>query len=72
MVNTMPLNSAISAYSLPENRVITGKVVSIEVAPELAIGAILPKAFTKSGASSSDNNSRDIFDNKAITPSIES
>ena len=50
-VNTIPLKIEITAYSLPDARVMTASVVSIEVAPPAAIGAILPKNLTKTGAS---------------------
>ncbi len=46
-----------------------GSVVSIEVAPQEAIGANLPKYFAKKGVSSKVIISRRILDNKAITPS---
>lgn len=42
IVSSIPFNSAIIKYSLPETLTITGRVVSIEVAPPLMIGAIFP------------------------------
>ena len=41
----IPLNTDIIAYSFPTNLVMIGSVVSIDVAPPEAIGAILPKYF---------------------------
>ena len=72
MVSTIPLNNAIKAYSLPENLVITGNVVSIDVAPALAMGDILPNALTNTGANNSEISSREIFEISATTPKIES
>jgi len=68
MVRTVPLKTAITPYSTPENFVITGKVVSIEVAPPEAIGASFPKYFAKSGVSNKVVTSRIIFERSAITP----
>jgi len=68
MVSTVPLNTAIIAYSVPVNFVITGRVVSIEVAPPAAIGASLPKYLTNSGAMSNVATSLMIFDSNATTP----
>ena len=69
IVNTIPLNIDIIAYSFPTNLVIMGSVVSIDVAPPEAIGAIFPKYFENKGVSNNVIISLEIFDIKAITPS---
>lgn len=63
-----PWNIDTIINSLPENREIMGRVVSIVVAPPAEMGASLLKYFTKRGAKSSVIISRDMFDNKAIVP----
>ena len=45
-----PWNIDTMAYSLPQQRVIIGRVVSIVVAPPAEIGARLPNHLTISGA----------------------
>ena len=70
IVSTMPLKREIIAYSLPENLLITGKVVSIDVAPPEAIPASLPKYFTSQGVIRSVKISREMFDSKATRPSV--
>ena len=67
-VKIMPLKTEIMAYSLPENLVIIGSVVSIAVAPPEAIGAILPKNFTKIGVINKVIISLKIFEIRATTP----
>jgi hypothetical protein len=58
------------AYSFPEYFVITGSVVSIDVAPADAIGAILPKILTKRGVAMSVNISLEILAMSARTPRV--
>ncbi len=53
-------------YSLPEDLSITGRVVSIEVAPPLVIGAKCPKYFTSKGALKRVNTSLRTFAKRAI------
>ena len=65
---TNPWNIAIITYSLPENRVITGKVVSIVVAPPEQIGANFPKQRTRTAAPNKAMISRIILVVKAIVP----
>ena len=68
IVNTIPLKTAIIAYSFPTNFVIIGKVVSIAVAPPEAIGASFPKYFSSIGVANKVITSLSILDSKAITP----
>ena len=67
MVRMIPLNSDIIRYSLPEYFIITGSVVSIEVAPPLAIGAIFPKYFTITGVRTKVSISLVTLESSAIT-----
>jgi hypothetical protein len=57
-------------YSFPEFFKITGKVVSIVVAPPEQIGASLPKYFTIQGESSKVKTSRKILAINAMVPSV--
>lgn len=70
MDKTTPLNIDINVNSLPENRTITGNVVSIDVAPPEAIGASLPKYFAIKGAKSKVSTSLEMFAISAITPNF--
>ena len=54
--------------SLPENRVIIGRVVSIVVAPPAEMGASLPKHLTSKGAKRSVMISRMMLDSRAMVP----
>lgn len=54
--------------SLPQTCVMTGKVVSIVVAPPAQMGASLPKTRYMNGAPVSVNNSRNILATRAIVP----
>jgi len=67
-VRTIPLKTAIKAYSFPEYFTITGKVVSMEVAPPQTMGASLPKYLANNGVNSKVKISLLIFDNNAIIP----
>ncbi len=69
IVKSIPLNTEMTAYSFPTNFVMIGRVVSIDVAPPAAIGAIFPKYFASIGVMSRVMISREIFDIKATTPS---
>jgi len=51
-VKIIPLKIATKAYSFPEYFTITGRVVSIEVAPPKAIGASFPKYLANNGLDS--------------------
>jgi len=55
--------------SLPELRIITGKVVSMVVAPPAEMGDNFPKNFTIKGARSKVITSLIILASKAIVPS---
>ena len=68
IVSTIPLKTETNAYSLPEYFTITGKVVSMEVAPPLTIGARFPKYFASRGVNNNVNISRLILESKAIIP----
>lgn len=54
--------------SLPDVRIIIGKVVSMVVAPPAAIGASFPKYFTITGAKSNVIISRRILASNAMVP----
>ena len=64
--STKPWNSETTAYCLPDESMMTGNVVSIEVTPPAAIGANGPATFTSSGDSSSVIISRTMFDSNAM------
>lgn len=64
----IPCINAIITYSDPVDLMITGKVLSIDVAPAQQIGASLPKYRTRNGVNTSTVTSRIIFDIKATTP----
>ena len=69
-VRTTPLNIDTTAYSFPEYRAIMGSDVSMDVAPPEAMGASLPKYFTRSGVAMRVNISLEIFESRAITPRV--
>ena len=69
IVSTIPLKTDIMAYSAPMYFVITGRQVSIDVAPPDEIGASFPKYLAKIGVNSKVIISRMILESKAITPS---
>ena len=66
---SIPCRTAIKTKSLPEYLVMTGRVVSIVVAPPAQIGARGPKNRTHKGAPKSAIISRIILVIKAIVPS---
>ena len=67
--STKPWNSETTAYCLPDESMMIGNVVSIEVTPPAAIGANGPATFTSSGDRSNVNISRTMFESNAMVPS---
>ena len=65
----MPWAIDTNTHSRPENRVMTGRVVAIEVAPPEHIGARGPKPRTMSGAANKVIISRNMLASSAIVPS---
>lgn len=63
-----PWTTEIVARSLPLQRVIIGKVVSMDVAPPTLIGASGPNHFASSGEASSVSISRIILASRATVP----
>src|SRR6056297_3377066 len=69
-VSTRPEKTETAAYSVPTERVMMGRVVSIEVAPPEDMGAKEPKNLLSNGASNRVRISRMMLDSRAITPRL--
>ena len=70
IVRTIPLKTDIITNSFPEDLVIIGNVVSIEVAPAEAIGVILPKYFANNGEANNVIISLNTLTRRAIIPNF--